>query len=318
MFFYTTHSLDVVNNYSRRNNRNRTIHDDHRESQLSEDGVSVENNKDFTKVKDQSHSDDVTQVTYEPNTEESLYANSAVAVSSFEGYVARKMARTKELSDDYKVLYYLDIIKKILKDFENSNYPFFYHYKQTIDPYWPHDVGDSLTLDDFKIKTEAVDRSVDYITRIMSVSRGSTSSTSPHGKIKRSLYIDKFSQGPLIVHCRTNTFFFMKRWLSSSSLVTHQWTIRSFRPLLQTSFSLIQGTQVMTRITKELQTLNELKKSTINPRRDGLKPENVNKNRNKDVIPDRGHLLTLLERLQNWQQQKQEVDVKWKTLVHYM
>ena len=118
MFFYTTHSLDVVNNYSRRNNRNRTIHDDHRESQLSEDGVSVENNKDFTKVKDQSHSDDVTQVTYEPDTEESLYANSAVAVSSFEGYVARKMARTKELSDDYKVLYYLDIIKSFLKDFE--------------------------------------------------------------------------------------------------------------------------------------------------------------------------------------------------------
>jgi len=49
---------------------------------------------------------------------------------------------------------------------------FVYHYKQNIDPYWPHDVGDSLTLDDFKIKTEAVDKSVDYITRIMSVSRG--------------------------------------------------------------------------------------------------------------------------------------------------
>ena len=28
-----------------------------------------------------------------------------------------------------------------------------------------------------------------------------------------------------------------------------------------------------------------MKKSTSNPRRDGLKPENVNKNRNKDVIP---------------------------------
>jgi len=115
---YTTDSPDVVNNYSRRNNKNRTIHDDHRESQLSEDCVSVENDKDLTKVKDQSHSDDVTQVTYEPDTEESLYANSAVAVSSFEGYVARKMARTKELSDDYKVLYYLDIIKSFLKDFE--------------------------------------------------------------------------------------------------------------------------------------------------------------------------------------------------------
>jgi len=37
-----------------------------------------------------------------------------------------------------------------------------------------------------------------------------------------------------------------------------------------------------------------------------------------DLPPDRGHLLTLLGRLQIWQQKKQEADVKRKILVHCM
>ena len=76
----------------------------HANSQVSQDDVPAENDKDLNKVKEESDGDAVTDFTYEPDTEESLYANSAVAVSSFEGYVARKMARTNELSDEYKVL----------------------------------------------------------------------------------------------------------------------------------------------------------------------------------------------------------------------
>ncbi|KAK2157476.1 hypothetical protein LSH36_190g00109 [Paralvinella palmiformis] len=393
----------------------------HTNSQVSQDDVPAENDKDLNKVKEESDGDAVRDFTYEPDTEESLYANSAVAVSSFEGYVARKMARTKELSDEYKLfplpdlsrckmaltpdnkqknryrnIYAYDDTRVILDGEEKNSYinaTYITGYnkkkeyiatqgtkdttfvdfwrllwqekanrivmvtnvkekgKQKIDPYWPHDVGDSLTLDDFKIKTEAVDRSVDYITRTMSVSRGGEYRTVHqfhfttwedkkrpiHGShtilafLNKVHSLDKLSQGPLIIHCsagvgRTGTFIALdilqqmaikqksvdlfncvqrlrnERMLMVQTLdqyiflheamvefIKSGHTSMDYQEFQATFANILQsdpGTQVMTRIKKELQSLNELKKSTINPRRDGLKPENVNKNRNKDVIPD--------------------------------
>jgi len=99
------YSIDTghVENYNLRKST-KVVKPYHTNSQVSQDDVPAENDKDLSKVKEESDSDTIINVTYEPDTEESLYANSAVAVSSFEGYVARKMARTKELSDEYKVL----------------------------------------------------------------------------------------------------------------------------------------------------------------------------------------------------------------------
>ena len=48
---------------------------------------------------------------------------------------------------------------------------FIFSFMKKVAPYWPQNVEDCLTVGGFKIKTEAVESSLDYITRIMTVER---------------------------------------------------------------------------------------------------------------------------------------------------
>ncbi|KAK2144289.1 hypothetical protein LSH36_771g00037 [Paralvinella palmiformis] len=171
--------------------------------------------------------------------------------------------------------------------------------RKNVDPYWPKEIGDSLIFGRISVTAEAENSTADYAVRIMTIKKQKESRTvhqfhflswKDHDKPLYGAYTlldfvnkihshDKFAQGPVIVHCsagvgRTGTFIaldILYQMAVTDSVIDVYGCVRKLRH------------ERMFMVQNEI--LEGLKKIDYDPEKEGLKLENINKNRNLVVVP---------------------------------